>query len=87
VRTFDPTQLTAPADSPIVFQFHNADTTAPHDVSIRMPDGTQVWNGDPDAQPGQDATYIAPSLAAGEYEFFCSIHPATMFGPLSVGSP
>lgn len=86
IRTFDPTQLSAPADTPIVFQFQNADQTAPHDVSIRTPDGTEVWNGEPDAAAGQNATYVAPPLAAGTYEFFCSIHPATMRGPLTVGS-
>ncbi|HSH21367.1 MAG TPA: cytochrome c oxidase subunit II [Candidatus Caenarcaniphilales bacterium] len=88
IRSFDEEALTAPADTPIVFQFQNADPSgAPHDVSIvgGNPDGSD-WNGEPDAQGGQSATYVAPALAAGEYEFYCSIHPTTMRGTLTVGN-
>jgi len=87
VFTFDPPALTAPADTPIIFEFHNADAPAvPHDVSIEAanPDGTD-WIGLPPAQGGEDAVYVAPALPAGSYEFYCSIHPTTMRGTLSVG--
>ena len=86
VRTFDPPSLTAPADTPLIFEFHNADAPGvPHDVSIvgGNPDGSD-WIGLPPADGGQDATYVAPALAAGTYEFFCSIHAPTMRGTLTV---
>jgi cytochrome c oxidase subunit II len=86
VFTFDPPSLTAPADTPLIFDFRNVDTVAPHDVAIVgvMEDGSD-WVGRPIAQPGQTATYVAPALPAGTYEFYCTIHPTTMRGPLTVG--
>jgi len=55
----------------------------PHDFAIRgaQPGGAD-WQGDPDAQGGGSATYQPPPLAAGEYEFYCSIHP-NMIGTLT----
>ncbi|MEA2622615.1 MAG: cytochrome c oxidase subunit [Chloroflexota bacterium] len=83
---FDPSTLTAPADSPLAIELVNSDTTAPHNVGIRKgnPDGTD-WVGTPFANAGQTALYQAPALKAGTYEFFCQIHPI-MKGTLTVGS-
>jgi cytochrome c oxidase subunit 2 len=86
VEGFDPGEVTAPADSPWVVQLTNNDQLgAPHDFAIEgaNPDGTD-WQGDPDAQAGGSATYLPPPLAAGDYKFFCSIHP-NMTGTLHVG--
>jgi len=82
---FDPDELSAPADMPWIVHLTNSDTAAPHDFAIRggNPDGTD-WQGDPDAQAGQEATYQPPPLGAGDYEFYCSIHP-NMTGTLHVG--
>lgn len=82
---FDPAELTAPADVPWVVHLTNSDPAVPHDFSIRAanPDGSD-WLGDPDAQGGQEATYVPPPLKAGEYEFYCSLHP-NMIGTLHVG--
>lgn len=83
--TFRPATLQAQADVPIIFQFQNADTLQPHDVSIEgAGEGGAAWVGAPFTGPGQSSTYSAPALAAGEYEFFCSIHPTTMRGTLTV---
>lgn len=82
---FDPANLTAPADTPITFQLTNADPAAPHNVAVKggNPDGTD-WIGMPIADPGASATYQAPAMAAGDYEFYCSVHP-NMLGTLTVG--
>jgi cytochrome c oxidase subunit 2 len=80
---FDPSQLTVPADQPFTVNLTNADQAAPHDFAIRGagPDGGD-WQGDPDAPAGGSATYNAPAVAAGSYEFYCSIHP-NMVGTLT----
>ena len=81
---FDPAELTAPANQPFTVQLTNADPAVPHDFAIRgaNSDGGD-WQGDPDAAGGGSATYNPPPLAAGEYEFYCSIHP-NMTGTLRV---
>lgn len=81
---FDPAELTAPADTPLIIELDNTDTAAPHNVAIRsaMPDGKD-WIGLPIAGPGQQATYSVPALAAGSYTFYCSVH-ANMTGTLTV---
>jgi cytochrome c oxidase subunit II len=86
IFTYDPPNLSAPADTAIVFDFRNVDATAPHNVAIEgaNPDGSD-WIGLPIAQASQDATYLAPPLPAGSYEFYCSVHPTTMRGSLTVG--
>ncbi|HUG46916.1 MAG TPA: cytochrome c oxidase subunit II [Candidatus Limnocylindria bacterium] len=87
VNNFDPPDLTAPADTTIVFELSNTDPSSPHNIAIvgAMEDGSD-WIGLPLADAGQTATYTAPALAAGEYEFFCSVHPTTMRGTLTVGN-
>lgn len=81
---FDPAQLTAPANEPFTVQLTNVDPAAPHDFAIRGADGGGGdWQGDPDAAAGGSATYNPPPLAAGQYEFYCSIHP-NMTGTLGV---
>lgn len=84
--TFDPPTLSAPAGKSIVFNFQNADQAQPHNAAIErgLPDGKD-WIGLPIAQAGQAATYVAPPLPAGSYEFYCSVHPDTMRGTLTVG--
>jgi cytochrome c oxidase subunit II len=83
VQGFDPQALNAPADTPLTIELTNADATAPHDFAIAgTPEGD--WQGDPDAGPGGSAVYQAPPLPAGDYEFYCSIHP-NMRGTLKVG--
>jgi cytochrome c oxidase subunit II len=83
--TYDPASLTAPADTPIIFDFHNVDTEQPHNVAIDDATPEGAWHGMPIAAPGESLTYVSPPLAAGEYEFFCTVHPTTMRGSLTVG--
>ena len=86
VNTFDPAGLDVPADTPIVFGFHNLDLAAPHNVAIEgaNPDGSD-WIGLPITPAGQSGSYTAPALPAGTYTFYCAVHPATMRGTLTVG--
>jgi cytochrome c oxidase subunit 2 len=81
---FEQQTLEVPADTPIVFDFENKDPAAPHNVAVKggNPDGTD-FVGMPLAQPGQRVPYNAPALKAGEYTFFCSVHP-NMTGTLTV---
>ncbi|MBA3779171.1 MAG: cytochrome c oxidase subunit II [Chloroflexi bacterium] len=79
---FTADQAEAPADQPFSIAFDNRDPSAPHNVSIRgaTPEGDFV---PPIADPGQQASYEVPPLAAGEYEFYCVVHP-NMQGTLTV---
>lgn len=81
---FDPSELTAPADTPFTIQLDNTDTAAPHNVAIKgaAADGKD-WIGLPVAGPGQKATYSVPPIAAGTFTFYCSVHP-NMTGTLTV---
>jgi plastocyanin len=80
---FDVTTLKAPADKPFTVAYDNKDT-APHDFDITDASGTKVFDGKVDQGPAQ-TTYDVPALKAGTYKFFCSIHPGTMNGELTVG--
>jgi cytochrome c oxidase subunit 2 len=81
---FNPSTLTVAANQPWTVQLTNADPVVPHNFSIHKgnADGSD-WLGQPNADGGQSATYNPPPLAAGDYKFFCSIHP-NMVGDLHV---
>jgi len=81
---FTQTTLTAPADQPFQINFANNDAGIPHNVEIK--DGTgavlflgEIFNGI------ETRVYDVPALAAGEYQFLCTVHPTTMLGILTVG--
>lgn len=82
---FSPTALTVGANTPWAVQLNNGDLLVPHNFSIRAAnaDGSD-WLGAPNAEGGGSATYQPPPLAAGDYQFFCSLHP-NMVGTLHVG--
>jgi cytochrome c oxidase subunit 2 len=82
---FDPSTLTAPADTPLTIQLVNKDPSVPHNFAIQKgnADGSD-FVGQPIANGGQTATYQAPPLKAGTYTFYCAIHP-NMKGTLTVG--
>jgi cytochrome c oxidase subunit 2 len=85
VEGFDPTTLAVAADTPWSVNFTNADPNVPHNFAVREgnPDGSD-WIGLPYADGGGTAVYQPPPLAAGTYEFFCSLH-TNMIGTLNVG--
>jgi plastocyanin len=79
---FTVASVSAPAGKPFTILFDNQDASVPHDVYIKDGSGTQVFAGAIVTGPGQ-TTYDVPSLAAGSYTFFCSIH-SNMTGTMVV---
>lgn len=75
---FDTQEIQAPAGEEFCIEFTNNDT-AVHDIGIQEID----FNGD-DVQPGESITYQIPAMEAGDYTFYCTIHPS-MSGALTVG--
>ena len=80
---FDKTEITAPADGPFTIHFDNQDAGTPHDVDILDGSGAKVFEGQDFPGPGVRDYGVQP-LAAGEYQFICSIHPTLMVGTLQV---
>lgn len=77
---FDPTELNVPAD--VAFQIDFANNEAlPHSVEIEDAAGTSVFRGEVFSGPAT-RTYDAPPLAAGSYQFVCTVHP-DMVGTLT----
>jgi mono/diheme cytochrome c family protein/plastocyanin len=82
---FEPTELTAPADTAFTLVFENDDATAPHNVVVSDPGGSPVPMGDTSLFTGPETrSYAVPALAAGAYPFICQAHPTTMTGTLTV---
>ena len=75
---FDTDEISAPAGEDFCIEFTNNDS-APHDVGIEE----TGFNGD-DVGPGESITYVIPAMDAGDYTFYCTIHPA-MNGALRIG--
>ena len=79
---FDPTELSAPADTAFQIEFANNDPSIPHNVEIKDAGGASVFKGDIFNGVGT-RTYDVPPLAAGAYQFVCTVH-ANMVGTLTV---
>ena len=75
---FDTDLIEVPAGEDFCIEFTNNDT-AVHDIGIEE----TGFNGE-DVQPGESFTYVIPAMEAGDYTFYCTIHP-TMAGDLVVG--
>jgi plastocyanin len=79
---FTQSSVNAPAGKPFTLLFDNQDHSVTHDVYIKDASGTQVFAGAIVTGPAK-MTYDVPSLAAGTYTFFCSIH-SNMTGTMVV---
>jgi len=79
--TFDPTELSVPADQAFQIKFANNDPSIPHNVAIKDAAGASVFMGD--IFPGVETrTYDVKPLPAGTYQFVCSVH-SDMVGTLT----
>jgi mono/diheme cytochrome c family protein/plastocyanin len=70
---FTEDSLTAPADAVFGIHFVIDDPGQTHDVDIK--EGDTVVADQPTIADGEETTYVYEPLPAGEYEFFCSVHP------------
>ena len=75
---FDTEAIEVPAGEDFCIEFTNNDAV-PHDVGIVETE----FNGD-DVQPGESITYVIPAMDAGDYTFYCTLHPTQMTGDLTV---
>jgi len=80
---FDKADLSAPANTPFTIHFDNRDPGTAHDVDILDAGGAKVFDGKDFPGPAAQDYGVGP-LPAGTYKFECSIHPALMFGTLTV---
>jgi plastocyanin len=82
---FDPTTLTAKANTAFTLIFNNEDNQAPHNVVIEDATKAVVPMGDTSffTGPGK-RQYAVPALKPGTYSFLCQVHPTTMKGTLEV---
>jgi plastocyanin len=78
---FDQTSITAPADQSFVIHFTNNENAVPHNVEVKDSSGASLMRGDIITGPAE-ADYPVNGLAAGEYQFVCSVHP-NMTGTLT----
>jgi plastocyanin len=79
---FTPTELSVAANEAFQIRFDNKDAGIPHNVAIKDGAGATVFMGD--IFPGVEIRpYDVQPLAAGAYQFVCSVHP-NMVGTLTV---
>src|SRR6185436_3213327 len=72
--TFEQADLEVAAGKPFTLELVNNDASVPHNVEIRDRAGTPVFKTD--TFPGVETrSFDAPALAAGAYQFACTIHP------------
>ena len=84
---YDKHALEAPANAPFVIALTNEDAPAiTHDVDIHGLDGTTVIAETTPIAGGTSTNYTYEPLAAGTYQYFCSVHPGVpgMIGTLTV---
>jgi plastocyanin len=79
---FEQTEVSAPADAPFVITFDNKEAV-PHNVEIKDASGMSLFKGEIVTGPVV-VDYQVPALAAGTYQFICTVHP-NMVGTLTVG--
>ena len=79
---YDKAALDATAGQAFQIAFANNDPGVQHNVEIKKPDGSDAFKGEIVTGP-TTTTYNVPALAAGTYEYNCTVHPA-MTGTLTV---
>jgi plastocyanin len=85
---FAETELLAPADQAFTIAFDNQDPQVPHNVWVATADpledpaAASLFEGVTINGPAR-VDYAVDPLAAGEYFFYCQVHPTTMNGTLT----
>jgi plastocyanin len=69
------------ADAAFQINYANNDPATPHNVEIKDPAGVVVFRGEI-FNGVETRTYSVEPLAAGTYQFACSVHP-NMVGTLT----
>jgi plastocyanin len=69
---FQPTSLTIAADTPTDIVLDNQEA-APHNIAIKDAAGATVFKGEVVAS--KMVTNAVPALPAGQYTFWCEVHP------------
>jgi plastocyanin len=77
---FQQTALTAKADTAFTIDFDNQDSV-PHNIAIKDAAGATLFKGE--IVTSKKVTYNVAALAAGQYAFWCEVHP-NMTGTLTV---
>ena len=77
---FDPTELSVPADQAFQIAFANNEAL-PHNIEIKDAGGASIFQGEVFTGVAT-RTYDVPALAAGSYQFVCTVHP-NMVGTLT----
>ena len=76
-------ELQVPSDTPFTIKFENNDAGIPHNIDIKDASGGDVFVGE--IFPGvATKDYPIPALAAGTYNFLCTVHP-NMVGTIVAG--
>jgi plastocyanin len=83
---FQPTTLTAQANTPFTIHFTNDDPSTPHNVAIfggADASAPSVFQGEVITGPAS-ADYSVDALPPGSYFFHCDVHPQQMTGTITV---
>jgi plastocyanin len=81
--TWETPAISAPAGAAFTIHFNNKDASVQHNIEIKDAAGMTMFKGEIITGPAE-VDYQVPALAAGTYQFICTVHPA-MVGTLTVG--
>jgi plastocyanin len=81
---YDTDCLAVGPDIPFTIEFENRDDGTQHNIVIREGAERNVFEGEIVTGPAT-TTYQVEPIAAGEYRFFCIVHPLQMAGAFLVG--
>lgn len=81
---FDPKTLEGAANTAFTIHFDSQDTQ-PHNVQLKGASGEVTLGGDTAFFTGPGTRdYQVPALPAGDYTYYCVVHPTTMIGTLTL---